>query len=62
MKKNKLIALVLSTVAFLLFFQSAFSGETSNTVFGLISFVIVVFATLIALFIGNNEPTESSNH
>lgn len=58
MTKNKWIALAIILVVFLLFFQSAFDGESASTVWGLISFVIVVFGSIIALFIGNNETSK----
>lgn len=60
MKKNKWIALIVITVAFFIFMTPAFLNiNTDNPFWNLISFVMIVAATLVAIFVGNNEPQEN---
>lgn len=61
MTKNKWIALVVISAAFLVFGGPAFLKiDVNSPLINLFSFVILTFATLIAIFVGNNES--SNNH
>lgn len=63
MKKNKLIALVIIAIAFFTAFPIGFMEmSTDNPFLTLIGFVVVVVGTLLAIFIGNNEPAKNEEN
>jgi|TARA_B110000046_G_scaffold61858_1_gene69515 hypothetical protein len=60
MTKNKWIALGVIALVFLAFFTPGLNNmDTSSNVYTLTSFVIVLFGTFAALFIGNNDQQKS---
>lgn len=53
MNKNKITALGLATIAFVAFYWGFMDFESGSRFVNLFAFVIVLFSTVSALFVGN---------